>query len=64
VARIGLGFGMTVLARDPRPLVPDGLAVRLVPLPVLLSEADVVTLHARSSGATRGIVDACALSMM
>ncbi len=64
VARIGMGFGMTVLACDPKPVVPDGLAVRLAPLPVLLSEADVVTLHARSSRATRGIVDARAFSMM
>jgi D-3-phosphoglycerate dehydrogenase len=44
VARIGLGFGMTVLACDPKPVVPDGLAVRLVPLSVLLSEWGLLLL--------------------
>jgi D-3-phosphoglycerate dehydrogenase len=68
LARRARAFGMRVLASDP--LVHPAVAavqeheVRLVDLPTLLSEADVVSLHAPLLGATRLLVDARALARM
>ncbi len=55
VARIALGFGMRVLIADPRANVPDGMTH--VRLDRLLREADIVTIHARLTPDTFGLVD-------
>ena len=64
VARIGLAFGMRVLAVRSRPgrPMPDG--VRETPFDRLLAESDVVTLHCPLTDRTRGIIDAAALARM
>jgi glycerate dehydrogenase len=64
VAGIGRAFGMNVLAhrRSPAPAVEEG--VRLVDLPTLLRESDVVSLHCPLTPETRGLIDARALATM
>ncbi|MGE0226647.1 MAG: hydroxyacid dehydrogenase [Acetobacteraceae bacterium] len=64
VARIALGFGMRVVATDPKPGVPGGLDLRLLPLPQLLQEADIVSVHARSTPATHRFIDGRAMALM
>lgn len=58
VARIGVAFGMRVLAADPAFSPPsDGSAVEAVPLAQLVERADVITLHCPLTAATRGLID-------
>ncbi|WP_219415634.1 NAD(P)-dependent oxidoreductase [Pseudonocardia nigra] len=66
VAELLRAFGSRVLAADPYadPAAAQRAGVRLVDLPELLSECDVVSLHARLTGETRHIVDAAALAGM
>jgi D-3-phosphoglycerate dehydrogenase len=59
VARIALGFGMRVLVADPRAEVPDGMTH--ASLDSLLREADIVTLHARLTPETAGMIDPWAM---
>lgn len=57
-ARIGLGFGMRVLAHDPQPdpaLAAAG--VRYLALETALADADIVTLHCPLVAATRHLID-------
>lgn len=64
-ARILLGFGCTVLAHDPFPdpaLQAQG--VRYCPLPDLLAEASIVSLHCPLTPATHHLIDAAALARM
>ena len=58
VIRIAKGFGMQVLAFDPRPneLVAEVLGFDYVSLEELLSRSDVVTLHAPLNPATRHMI--------
>lgn len=62
VARIGRAFGMQVLVST-RSAVDDG-DVRQVDLPRLLREADVVSLHAPLTEATRHMIGAAQLAQM
>jgi D-3-phosphoglycerate dehydrogenase len=68
LARRARAFGMRVLAFDPA--LHDAVAavqehdVTLVDLATLLSESDVVSLHAPLLDATRGMIDAAALARM
>jgi len=66
VANLALAFGMRVLVYDPyvdaRSIASPG--VTLVDLPVLLATADIVSLHARLTPETRGLIDAAALGRM
>jgi D-3-phosphoglycerate dehydrogenase len=65
VARILLGFGAHVLVHDPYAApeqLPDG--VRLVDLDELLAAAQVVTLHARVTPETTGMLDATRIAAM
>jgi len=60
VIRIGTGFGMRVLAHDPRqqPLLAEVLGFRYVSLPELLRSSDVITLHAPLLPSTRHLINA------
>jgi D-3-phosphoglycerate dehydrogenase / 2-oxoglutarate reductase len=58
VARRAVGFGMEVLATDPRGTVPDDLPVTLVDEATLLASADVLSLHLPLTPATRGLLGA------
>ena len=62
VARRAAGFGMRVIASG-RAGGSDGDVAR-VPLPELLAQADVVSLHCPLTPATRGLIDAAALGAM
>jgi D-lactate dehydrogenase len=55
---IGRGFGMRVLAYDPRPepAAAETLGFRYAPLEALLTEADVVTLHVPGGTSTRHLL--------
>ena len=67
VTRLLAGFGCTVLYAAPRradPALEDKLGVRHVPLPELLAEADVVSLHCPLTPETSGMIDRAALSAM
>jgi D-3-phosphoglycerate dehydrogenase len=59
-------FGMEVLAYDP--YLPDEVAhelkVKLVDLPELLAESDLITLHAALTADTKGLIDAEAIAHM
>ncbi len=62
VARLAAAFGMRVLVSDP---ALDRVAVgQLVPLEVLWSRSDVVSLHAPLTPATRHLVDRDAFAAM
>ena len=67
VARMLGGFGCRVLYAKPTPL-PAGqeaaLGVGHVPLPQLLAEADLVSLHCALTPATERLIDAAALRAM
>lgn len=66
VARIAQGFGMRVIAHDPR-LDADTIRARgaePVSLPDLLGQADVVSLHCPLDASTRGMIDARAFAAM
>ncbi len=64
VARYGLAFRMRVLAADPaaETAAPEG--VEIVPADCLLAEADVVSVHASLTDASRGFLDARAFARM
>jgi D-3-phosphoglycerate dehydrogenase len=66
VANLALAFGMRVLVHDPyvdpRSIAAPG--VTLVDLPMLLATSDIVSLHARLTAETRGMLDAAAFARM
>jgi D-lactate dehydrogenase len=64
-ARIMLGLGCQVLAHDhvPSPLLRQ-LGVTYLPLPELLAESDVVSLHCPLTPETHHLIDAAALACM
>jgi D-3-phosphoglycerate dehydrogenase len=66
VAQRAHAFGMKVIAYDPYVAEEKAreLALQLVPLPRLLKESDVVTLHTPTTEATRGLMSAEHLGMM
>lgn len=64
VARIGLAFGMRVLAVRGRPGRPMPAGIRETTLERLLAESDVVTLHCPLTDATRGIIGPAAIALM
>jgi phosphoglycerate dehydrogenase-like enzyme len=66
VSRVGLAFGMRVLAWSRR-LTPERAAehgAEAVERDVLLREADVVTIHLRLAEGTRGLIGAAELALM
>lgn len=68
VARRAVAMGMRVLATDPA-LGPTSFAVQelgasLVPLPQLLAESDVVSLHTPLLESTRGLIGSAELASM
>lgn len=66
VAHRAAAFGMDVITFDPfiSPAAAEAAEVRLVKLPVLLRDADVVSLHLPLSDATRGLIGAAQLRRM
>ncbi len=63
VARLGLAFGMHVIAFDPFPKdIPGEVAV--VPLDALLAKAHVVSLNCPLNEATRHLVDRASIATM
>ncbi len=65
VARIMLGFGCRVIAHDIQPdpaLVAHGIAY--TPLPDLLAESDIITLHCPLTPQTHHLIDAAAVRRM
>ena len=67
VVRLLRAFGCRILVTDPYvQLLPDDAAagVTMVELNQLLAESDVVTLHPRVTGETRGMMDAGAFAAM
>jgi len=56
LARYGLAFEMRVLAYDPFVTVRDPV-IEQVDLPALLARAEIISLHAPLTEATRGMVD-------
>ncbi len=59
------GLGMTVVYADVQPVAPDaGLPARYLPLDELLPLADVVTLHAPLTPATRHLIGPRALGLV
>ncbi|HUE82459.1 MAG TPA: 2-hydroxyacid dehydrogenase [Pyrinomonadaceae bacterium] len=65
VARIMHGFGCQILAHDPeRNPECEALGVEYVPLPRLLTESDVVTLHCPLTPATHHLINADTLDQM
>lgn len=63
-ARIAHGFGMTVLALDPRQRPDSDLPIRYVDGDELFGTADIVTLHCPLTAQTRHLVDGQALARM
>jgi D-lactate dehydrogenase len=59
VAKIGRGFGMDVVAADPRPqpLLAEVIGFRYLELDELVARADIVSLHAPYTPATHHLVD-------
>jgi D-3-phosphoglycerate dehydrogenase / 2-oxoglutarate reductase len=66
VAELLRAFGSRVLAHDPYAdrAAAERLGVRLVELPELLRESDVVSLHARLTAKTKQLIDESALAAM
>jgi D-3-phosphoglycerate dehydrogenase len=66
VAELLRGFGSRVLAHDPYAdaAAAERTSVRLVELPELLGESDVVSLHARLTEETKGMIGDEALAAM
>jgi len=66
VARIGLGFGMKVLAYDVKPNVEAAvkLGVEFKPLEEILATADVITLHAPASADNIHLLNKKTISQM
>jgi len=64
-ARIMAGFGCRILAFDPWPAAEcEALGARYVPLPELLAEAEIVSLHCPLTPQTHHMIDAAALAGM
>ncbi|MGA2383970.1 MAG: hydroxyacid dehydrogenase [Gemmatimonadales bacterium] len=59
VASIARGFGMKVIAHDPGVASEqaESLGVDLMPLDVVIQQADVLSLHAKLSSSTRHMLD-------
>ncbi len=65
VARILHGFGCRLLGADPQPDHDlEALGLRYVPLPELLAESDVISLHCPLVPATHHLIDARAVASM
>ncbi len=66
VARIGLAFGMKIIAwsQNMTQEIAEALGARLVSKDELFRQADIVTIHLILSGRTRGIVGAAELGLM
>jgi D-3-phosphoglycerate dehydrogenase len=66
VCRRALGFGMTVIACDPRvdAATASRHGARRVGLEELLAEADVISLHSNLEAGSRGLLDAAAFARM
>lgn len=65
VAKIALGFGMEVLIYDPFiSLTQTSLPGKFVPLPDLLANSDIITLHVPLTDKTKGMIDATHLGLM
>ena len=66
VVRLASGFSMRLVAHDPyvSPAAVAGLGVELVSLRQMLAEADVVTLHARLTPSSRGLLGAAEFGLM
>ena len=66
VARIGLAFGMEIIAwsRNMTPEIAESAGARLVSKDELFSQADIVTIHLILSGRTKGLVGAAELALM
>ena len=64
VVRRALAFDMTVVAHDPfiAAQVAADLGIQLVPLDMLVEQADFITLHLPSTDATRGLVSRALLA--
>ncbi|MGH8249395.1 MAG: C-terminal binding protein [Steroidobacteraceae bacterium] len=66
VCRRALGFGLRVLACDPRidAATASRLGARLVELDKLLAEADIISLHCNLDAGSRGLLDREAFARM
>ncbi len=66
VARRAAGFGMRILyhSRTPKEAWETDLGAHFVPLPRLLREADVITLHVPLSAQTKHLISTTELQMM
>jgi D-3-phosphoglycerate dehydrogenase len=66
VARRSAGFEMRLLGFDPviSASKAEDLGVKLVDLPTLFAESDIVTLHVPENAETRGMVNAALLARM
>src|SRR6266446_5170698 len=66
VARIGLAFGMKIIAwsQNMTPEIAKALGARLVSKDELFRQADIVTIHLILSGRTKGLVGAAELGLM
>src|SRR5262245_33896659 len=66
VARIGLAFGMNVIAwsQNMTPQIAKAAGAMLVSKEELFREADILTIHLVLSGRTRGLVGAGELALM
>ena len=66
VARIGLAFGMKIIAwsENLTPETAEAAGARLVSKDELFRQADIVTIHLILSGRTKGLVGAAELALM
>jgi phosphoglycerate dehydrogenase-like enzyme len=66
VARIGLAFGMKIIAwsQNMTPEIAEAAGARLVSKDELFRQADIVTIHLILGGRTKGIVGAAELGLM
>jgi hypothetical protein len=66
VARIGLAFGMKIIAwsQNMTPEIAEAAGARLVSKDELFRQADIVTIHLILSGRTKGLVGAAELRLM
>ena len=66
VARIGLAFGMEIIAwsQNMTPEIAEAAGARFVSKDELFRQADIVTIHLILSGRTKGLVGAAELGLM
>jgi phosphoglycerate dehydrogenase-like enzyme len=66
VARIGLAFGMKIIAwsQNMTPEIAEAAGARLVSKDELFRQADIITVHLILSGRTKGLVGAAELGLM